>query len=74
MARVQTKAEMEAVFEVAEGSLLREGMTPPPFYFAVEKRILDGEIMFEQGKREIISYHAAQARGTVAKSGEDTQV
>lgn len=74
MARVQTRAEMEAGFEVAEGSLLLEGMTPTPFYYAVKKRILDGEITLEQRKQEIISHHAAQARGKGTKAGEDTQV
>lgn len=72
MDRTQSRAEMAAEFEVAEGSLFLEGITPTPFYFRVKQRILDGDITLEEGRREIIAYHAEQSRRADAEAGEYT--
>jgi hypothetical protein len=72
MDRAQSRAEIAADFEAAEGSLLLEGITPTPFYFRVKQRILDRNITLEEGRREIIAYHAEESRRDDAKAGECT--
>ncbi|EDL4573057.1 hypothetical protein CWK54_22040 [Salmonella enterica subsp. enterica serovar Newport] len=51
-------------FEKAEASLRLEGMDPSgtPLYEGIKKRIIAGEITYEQGRAEIFEYHAQRAK------------
>jgi len=51
-------------FRKAEASLKLEGMDPSgtPRYEDIKKRIIAGEISYEQGKAEIFEYHSRRAR------------
>jgi hypothetical protein len=51
---------LERGFAEAEASLFLEGLMPTDNFFAVKARILAGEITFEQGKEEILTYHRAK--------------
>ncbi|HBX1731183.1 TPA: hypothetical protein MHP96_24700 [Klebsiella quasipneumoniae subsp. similipneumoniae] len=51
-------------FEKAEASLRLEGMDPSgtPLYEGIKRRIIAGEITYEQGRAEIFEYHAQRAK------------
>jgi hypothetical protein len=51
---------LERGFAEAEASLFLEGLMHTDNFFAVKARILAGEITFEQGKEEILTYHRAK--------------
>jgi len=50
-------AKLEQDFAEAEASLRLEGMSPTENFFAVKARVLAGEISFEQGFEEILTWH-----------------
>ncbi|MDX5630677.1 MULTISPECIES: antitoxin VbhA family protein [unclassified Brenneria] len=51
-------------FQKAEASLELEGMNPngTPLYEDIKKRIISGEISYEQGKAEVFEYHSRRAK------------
>ena len=57
MLSVDERKKLEHDFAEAEASVRLEGLTPSENSFAVKKRVLNGEISFEQGYEEILSFH-----------------
>lgn len=55
-------------FKKAEASLKLEGMDPSgtPLYESIKKRVVAGEISYEQGRTEIFSYYANRAKQSQA--------
>ena len=51
------KEQLIADFVEAEASLRLEGLAPTEHFFSVKARILNGEITFEQGQGEILTFH-----------------
>ncbi|MEN5023202.1 antitoxin VbhA family protein [Pantoea agglomerans] len=51
-------------FKKAEASLKLEGMDPSgtPLYESVKKRLLAGEITFEQGREEIVAHYTSRTK------------
>lgn len=62
--RILTRAEKEAAFEEAEGTLRLEGLTPTPFFQAVKNRVLAGKISIGQAKAEIVAHHITRPTRT----------
>jgi len=60
MLQPDEKEKLERGFAEAEASLFLEGLMPTDNFFAVKARILAGEITFEQGKEEILTYRRAK--------------
>jgi hypothetical protein len=57
MLSAEERKKLEQDFAEAEASVRLEGLTPTENFFTVKARILAGEVTFEQGQREILSYH-----------------
>jgi antitoxin HigA-1 len=51
------REKLERDFAEAEASVRLEGFSPSANFFAVKARVLAGEITFEQGREDILSYH-----------------
>ncbi len=51
-------------FSKAEASLKLEGMDPSgtPLYEDIKKRIIAGDLTYEEGKAEIFAYHARRVK------------
>jgi hypothetical protein len=60
MLSADEKEKLERGFAEAEASLRLEGLAPTENFYSVKGRILAGEISFEQGQKEILSYHRAK--------------
>jgi hypothetical protein len=54
------RERLERDFAEAEASVRLEGFSPSANFFAVNARVLAGEITFEQGREDILSYHRAK--------------
>ncbi|HHA1866172.1 TPA: antitoxin VbhA family protein [Enterobacter ludwigii] len=52
-------------FRKAEASLRLEGMDPAgtPLYENIKKRIISGDITYEQGRAEILAHYQKRANG-----------
>ncbi|HFN3634696.1 Uncharacterised protein [Enterobacter hormaechei] len=52
-------------FRKAEASLRLEGMDPvgTPLYENIKKRIISGDITYEQGRAEILAHYQKRANG-----------
>lgn len=62
-------------FRKAEASLKLEGMDPAgtPLYESIKKRIIDGEITYEQGRAEILAHYSGIANTEPATVDEILQ-
>lgn len=51
-------------FRKAEASLKLEGMDPTgtPLYENIKKRLINGEISFNQGREEILAHYTSRAK------------
>ena len=54
------RQKLEQDFAEAESSVLLEGLVPTENFFLVKARVLAGEITFEEGNREILTYHRTE--------------
>lgn len=51
-------------FRKAEASLKLEGMDPTgtPLYEGIKKRLINGEISYQQGREEILAHYTSRAK------------
>lgn len=60
-----TEARKEA-FRKAEASLFLSGKDPKgsPFYNEIKHKVINGELTYEEAKREVLKYHIEQSEKT----------
>ena len=60
MLQPDEREKLEQDFDEAESSVRLEGLVPTENFFLVKARVLAGEITFEEGNREILTYHRTE--------------